>query len=527
MRCTEIIGKVDSKNDRKALIGSVSPEETSSSPYTLGSKINAILEKERIRAEVTDYEKILLKTGKDHNLRDVVLVTDIIMEIMLNQVDYYIDEEDLLDSVRNFEKDIVNEAHRYQIDGQKCKHCGIGSDSLKFSQLIKAASEDRQISPDEFVLLKKAMGIFSLSKREKWYIESKHKIFPRDNGELHSKKEIRGIIYNFLRTGGIVFPVKLEGREKKGLIIPEEIAKVLREIYAIDLQNENMRKLLETKSLCKKSVLNFLRDQFRLNKKTMDEIVCSLSSRNISATELLSRLSESGKFKGVIDELADELHIEAAFRKVKIKRIIAHFNTTLESKPAEPDRRQKFIPFYEHLAERNFVTLLENNVIQNEAEIGKRFEEATKYLFEKYFRISVTKTHFKNGPDFELHSGDDTCIIGDCKTFFKKVDRKPDHMKHFRQFLDYVKNYKSSGKFDLRAFLVIAPTVNDSSRKLIEALKVEKDVDVAIITAADFLKFAKSWLKNDDSLDIEVFNYKGVLDESILRKRFKTVHRTI
>ena len=209
MKILNVVKLVHSSHDQKALIKSVLPGE-------LGSDFTAnvcqeLTDEKRITKCVTDYRFILSKANiqklKEISLRDIVVITDIAMEIILNEPDYYIEESKMLDEVINIEVGIKDSSKSITIPKNTCKKCDRISDAKKFEQIVISALEGNKYSPAEFILLRKVSELFNISKRRKWHIEAKNDLFPGVGGKLHSKSVVKMVIYDYLRSQGIIFPI--------------------------------------------------------------------------------------------------------------------------------------------------------------------------------------------------------------------------------------------------------------------------------------------------------------------------------
>lgn len=538
MKCEEVIDCVVSKHDLKALIKSVSKGDENFNKEVLKERVSNLIRRKRIQdlfqnipEQYVNIREIMGKEQKLKNLslRDIVIVSDMIMEVLLNSIDYFKEKNELFNEILNNEKTIVEEAEKYKIQKQECSECHRISDAKKYSLLFKLAKKDDDISPDEFTIFREAVneGVFELSKREKWYIETQYEFFPQKGKKLHTPTNISDIIYCYLRNCGIVFPIIHAKYGEKGFIIPEEIAEDLREIYDIDLQKDNMKKMLEDSSLYNKKVLKQICDNFNLVGKTLDDSVELIATHNISAKELLTFLSQ--KDEASFNELANKYGAEKLkFKGDKINRIIKEFDKNL-TLPPPPHPWRYLFEYYTELASQNTQKLIQEKIIDRSEQIGKNFERATYYIFEEIFKNKVIaqKGKGKNSPDIEIRYGNNYCIIGDCKTSLLKPSKKTNHIQYENQFLNYINNYKENTVLNLRAFLLLSPDFNETSVKLIESLKLKTGIDVCIITAKEFKEFAEFWFirNKDKSLNPDVFVFKGELKcEELINKAEMVEH---
>jgi hypothetical protein len=516
MKYQEAINFLQTEYAKKALARSVNGRTAKDLRNPLYS--NRILERNRIKREVKDFPHIADQVNSYKlELRDVVIITELIMEILLNSIDYRMETEKLIEEVIRLEKRIKNDSKNYRISKN--------SDAHKFMELLKIAWEDKKISSDEFILLRKAFGIFKLTKKEKWLMEASEKVFPKNGGNNHEKSEVDKII-TYLKDKAILFPIK-EGKREKELIIPKEIGEVLREEYEVDLQSGNIERLLKEPSLYKKRILKFLCDEFKIDGKNrpMEESVKLISSHGVSGKKILILIS--GRYEKNFRHLSDKKKAYQKRTTQKINFIINKFNVRLKPDHTDKDdKREKLLEYYEELATRKYLKLLEAKIVNNPEQMWGKFEEASRYIFEKYFQVKPENQTGSNKPDFVLKYGKNHCIIGDCKASRKREQHKSkNHLQFKRQFTDYIRQYKDSNKLELRAFLVIVPETNKSSEELADLLKTETDIDVAVVSAKELQELGELWGQKNKPLNLEVFNYKGILTYQKMLERLEVLER--
>ncbi len=150
------------------------------------------------------------------------------------------------------------------------------------------------------------------------------------------------------------------------------------------------------------------------------------------------------------------------------------------------------------------------------------FEEATRYIFEEKFGLSLEQMAGLNHPDGTVRFPDNNeLLMWDNKSKEKSYDFPNDH---FRQFRGYI--HDSTER--VRCFLVIAP--EPSEKSLVNAYKLKgssgHDTDVALISAENLKWIAENWQScspKSKVFNLEVLNYTGILDSQTIKQRLKAL----
>lgn len=178
----------------------------------------------------------------------------------------------------------------------------------------------------------------------------------------------------------------------------------------------------------------------------------------------------------------------------------------------------KLIENYGHLARRDLAKLKSSGIEINESDIGVRFEEATKTIFEQLdltvdedLRRSINTV--KDKADIILSISEDDVIIGEAKTC-----KNGDFAKYStasRQIKAYANRCESQGK-RVAQVLIIAPSFSDD---FIESAEMDTEVNISLLTA-DGLKIIYDAYKGkrNPNFSPKLFTKGGLLKAELIAK---------
>ena len=153
---------------------------------------------------------------------------------------------------------------------------------------------------------------------------------------------------------------------------------------------------------------------------------------------------------------------------------------------AYKDAENLMLENYEAIGFRNLAELKENGIIIKESEIGLRFEDITKTIFEKLgFNVdeSLKKklNTTKNKIDVVLNLGNNDLIIIECKTVKESGYNKFSSVS--RQIKSYV-NCATSIGYNVVKSLLIAPDFSDD---FINDCDLQFEINLSLITAGSLI----------------------------------------
>ena len=189
---------------------------------------------------------------------------------------------------------------------------------------------------------------------------------------------------------------------------------------------------------------------------------------------------------------------------VDLKTFVAEYNLksrgnlVLNILNAYKDTENLMIENYEAIGFRNLAELKEHGIIIKESELGLKFEDVTKTIFEKLgFKVddnlkkNINTT--KNKIDLILNLGNNDLIIIECKTIKESGYNKFSSVS--RQIKSYIENATSSG-YNVVKSLLVAPDFSDD---FINSCDLQFEINLSLITASSLInileKFKNSKLK--------------------------------
>ncbi len=172
---------------------------------------------------------------------------------------------------------------------------------------------------------------------------------------------------------------------------------------------------------------------------------------------------------------------------IEAKNLKSRGDLVLNILEAYKDAENMMIENYEAIGFRNLEVLKENGINIKEAELGIKFEEITKVIFEKLgFNIDETSknklNNAKNRIDLLLNLGNNDIIIVECKTVKESGYNKFSSVS--RQIKSYVELAKENG-FNVVKSLLIAPDFSDD---FVNDCDLEFEINLSLITAGSLVK---------------------------------------
>jgi len=156
------------------------------------------------------------------------------------------------------------------------------------------------------------------------------------------------------------------------------------------------------------------------------------------------------------------------------------------------DAENLMIENYEAIGFRNLSELRENGIIIKESEIGLKFEEITKSIFEKLGfnvddKIKNELNTNKDKIDIILNLGNNEIIIVECKTVKESGYNKFSSVS--RQIKSYVELAKKDG-YTVSKSLLVAPDFSDD---FINDCDLQFDVNLSLITASSLINILEGF----------------------------------
>jgi len=431
----------------------------------------------------------------------------LLLFLFLNKEDY---------SLKNDIKTIISEIkemRNYLIKNEKYIQINVGSTDI-YNVVLDAIMEDKIISNEELNVLEKLRKKLGINIFYHWILRIKKDCFDEINtidklGDQKIKKTFRD-----LERRGLIFNVNKD--DKKQYVIPHEIANKLKKVYNMELQLNRYEDLLNHQVLTNKDKKLFLLSQNLNDQGTSAELNKKIILNGFKPSEFLNPLTTDK-----LSQIAKKIDVKVSGSKPeKIRNIIKHYEEIYKPQKEIRDSREKYYKFYDELANRNQSLLIKKGIIRKGEEIGKKFEEATEYLFEVILKLTLTDPQIKSRTGSVQADGKATknndFIIWDCKTKDKSLTINTSER---RQFIDYIKEYKKAGRGKFISFLIITSDIKDASdikKKLVE-IKNETEIDISAILASDLKKFAQLAEKTGKEIDLKPFYRTTILQYDFLK----------
>jgi len=205
---------------------------------------------------------------------------------------------------------------------------------------------------------------------------------------------------------------------------------------------------------------------------------------------------------------SDELKIFADSKQIKTRGDIV-----LNILDTYKDAVNLMIENYEAIGFRNLTVLKENGIIIKESEIGLKFEEITKTIFEKLgFNVDenlkkALNTN-KDKSDIIINLGNNDVIIVECKTVKESGYNKFSSVS--RQIKSYVKVANDSGLNVVKSLLV-APDFSDD---FINECDLEFEINLSLITAGSLINILEGFRNSK----LKQFPYQLLMKDVLIKE---------
>lgn len=447
-----------------------------------------------------------------------------LVDVLLEQYDTQLPEEETDERVIGFEQRIVDRSNEVDLQTLACgeKNARRHRELELYQFVLAVAWENRDsVSPDEANLLHKLRKRLVINQTDHRILEAHLGKFPRWNNETHNRNDIADVRKRF-QEAGLVFPVRGEDGIDRD-VIPNEIASPLRAAMGIELRREAYLELLDHKLLRKKAHLREILEASKVTYGKYDTLE-ALKERvvaNVPASRAIA--SSSPRFGLNSDELSElckdlGLAVSGSMQE-RVDRVLEHYANLRPRAPADGDERELWFRHYEELAFRDYEKLREQHIIDKDLEIEHKFEEATRYLFDKKLGHAPLKQAGSNHSDglLSLRTG---YLMWDNKS--KERPGLVDLREHIHQFDAYMNAVDKQ----VPVFLVIAPAFSEESE--VEATRYHAehfDRNIVLITAGELKALAEEWSSRDNKnreqpFPLGLFAASGRFDRRRLGKLF-------
>lgn len=215
------------------------------------------------------------------------------------------------------------------------------------------------------------------------------------------------------------------------------------------------------------------------------------------------------KPRDILDILpADALKTFTAEKKLKSRGDIVQ--NILD---AYKDAENLMIENFENIGFRNLSSLRDNGIIIKESELGLKFEEITKSIFEKLGfnvdeKLKKKLNTAKDKIDILLNLGNNEVIIIECKTVKESGYNKFSSVS--RQIKSYVELAKGNGYTVVKSLLV-APDFSDD---FINDCDLEFEINLSLITASSLVRILEGFRNSKH----KQFPYQLLLKDVLIKE---------
>lgn len=176
------------------------------------------------------------------------------------------------------------------------------------------------------------------------------------------------------------------------------------------------------------------------------------------------------------------------------------------------DSENLYFENYEFIGFRNLNALKENGIAIKESELGIKFEELTKRIFEELgFNVDETLRKKintrKDKMDILVNLDNNELLIIECKTIKESGYNKFSSVS--RQLKAYYE-LAEKNDFEVKKLLLVAPDFSDD---FIEDCELDSNLDLSLLTASSLLRIFESFKK---STKYKIFPYKLLMRDVLI-----------
>jgi hypothetical protein len=422
-----------------------------------------------------------LRLDKEESVR--LLGWCIIAHVLLNQDDFMCATDELEDAVLNWEQQLIDAANEGVLPDK-----GEYATSLEHFKFVLDAAwdHDSDITPDEQNLIDKIRVRFKITEREYRILEASLGKFPKEGNETHLRGEIDTARKKLQQLGFITVVRDDDGKSYD--VIPEEIAAALRKVLNVDLRRYGYNELLQYKAVRKKEYYCDCLSKlgFKTTGRETNEELRELIMERVPATVILGGTSpRDGLMQDELVAWCKDLDIQSSGTKGDVvSRLIEFYDNLKQRGDQLEDQREHWYEHYSYFARRDRDFLRSQQLIDKDIEMERKFEDATRYLFEIKLGHKPLKMVGSEHADGALSFGD-KLLLWDNKSKETEVNLA-DHIKQFDRYI-------TQSEKPVGVFLVVAPSFTEASAAVAMKFFVEKQVMINLITADQLKELAETW----------------------------------
>jgi len=421
-----------------------------------------------------------------------------LVDVLLEQYDTQLPLEEADQRTIAFQQSIVDRSNELDLAALACgDKSSTRYRDLELYKFVLGVAWDHEVnvSPDEENLLEKLRHRLKINRTERRILEAQLQKYPKQNNETHNRNDLAEVRKRFQEVG-ILLPIRAEDGIDRD-VISEETAEVLRAMFCVPLRAEAYLEMLDAKLLKRKSHLFEILEVNEVAHSKYDT-VDKLKERivaNVHPHRAIAAASPRifGLNSEELSEFCKDLSLSAAgSMPERVARIVAHYAQLRPRVSVAGDERELWFRHFEDLAFRDHEALRKQHIIDKDLEIERKFEDATRFLFDKMLGHVPLKQAGSNHCDGLLS----------LKTNYLMWDNKSreraaavslrDHTGQFHAYME------ASDK-PVPIFMVIAPAFTEDSE--VEATRYHAehlDRNFVLITAKELKALAEEWARPDN-----------------------------
>ncbi|QKY19611.1 hypothetical protein B4589_004160 [Halolamina sp. CBA1230] len=513
------------KDETKSSTDSFDPESFKHDGFSdrekyLETYVPALAEEERLETELNNFTPPRLNALNDSPYQALVIRYGILRQL-IQQPDYSMPKDGLLENVQTWQLDILNEYSEDEFP-----------DSDDLLHLAEAAVDYKNdVDDSELHMVYSYFELHNRSREQKheyytWLdffkrlsaIERFPKVRRSDSPE-HALDTIEKGLWS-LQEQAIVYEVNTDSTNEL-VGIPEEYIDYVRDWLYYEMSEENYLRMLETlEPFDRQSLLVDIREQYGIESKTggrNDRRRESIVRGGVFPSELLRYALTKDELKGIVDRYGLDAHKQKT--EEMISAIIDYFEQSQKSVGDDDPAVELYLSAYEDIADGTVQQVppqLQDLVDADNPgdKLDILFEDATAEIFSEVFNLDGTNLlgQRANGvvADGEVEQGD-KWLLWDNKRRARQFKLGSTARSKIKSYID-----TKAGQHEVEWFLIIAPEFSENAETHAEQLEMQVGRDIRLVRADDFKQLAEQWREEyaDDGheLPLSIFFGSGLFD---------------
>lgn len=523
------------KDDPKTKTDSFDPESFKHDGFEdrkryLETYVPALAEAERLETELTNFTPPRLSAINNSPYQALVIRYGL-LRILIRQPDFEMEKDTLLESVQNWQREIIDEFEADDFEGT--------DELLHLSQA--AIDHGNDIDDSELHMIYRYMEFHNRAQtwKHKYYTWedmferlSTLDRFPkvsRSEKPEHAIDTIEKGLWS-LQEQALVYEIVDE--ERGDVVgIPEEYTDHVADWLCYEMSDENYLTMLDTLApFDRQSLLVEATDIFGIDKKNHgrnEKRRENIVEAGVYPSDLFKAVVSKEDLKDVVDRFGLDAHKQK--KDQMIEKTIEYFEQSQRAVEPEASRVDLFMEFYDEIADGHVDEIPPQlQGLVDESDQSKKleilFEEATAEIFREVFNLKGTELLGQQASG-TVADGE---IEQNGKWLLWDNKRRSGMFKLGSTTRSKIKNYidTKNQQHDVQWFLIIAPDFAASAEENANLMEKHLDgVDIRLARATDFQELARFWQDSFDGTSKEfplsMFNGSDVLQIETLTRALK------